>query len=63
LASHLNAIGSTTMTEADARLIVTTAVAELRQQGQMAGQREPLTVLEVLTSHHTLMRSGTVVAL
>ena len=25
----------------------------------MAGQPEPLTVLEVLTSHHTLMRPGT----
>ena len=59
LASDLNATGSTTMTEADARRIVTTAVGELRQQGQMTGQPEPLTVLEVLTSHHTLMLSGT----
>ena len=58
LASHLNAAGSTTMTEADARRIVATTVAQLRQQGQIAGRPEPLTVLEVLTSHHTLMRSG-----
>ena len=58
LASHLNVIGSTTMTEGDARRIVTTKVAQLRQQGQLAGQPEPLTVLEMLTSHHTLMRSG-----
>ena len=58
LASHMNATGSTTMTEADARRIVTTTVAQLRQQGQMVGQPEPLTVLEVLISHHTLLRSG-----
>jgi hypothetical protein len=59
LASHLNAIGSTTMTEADARRIVTTTVGQLREQGQIVGQHEPLAVLEVLASHHTLMRSGT----
>jgi hypothetical protein len=59
LASHLNATGSTAVTESDARRIVTIAVAQLRREGQMAGQPEPLTVLEVLTSHHTLMRSGT----
>lgn len=49
LASHLNAVGSTTITEADARRIVTTALMQLREQGQIAGQPEPLTVLEVLT--------------
>ena len=43
----------------DARRIVTTTVAELRAQGQISGQVEPFKVLEVLTSHHTLMRSGT----
>lgn len=58
LASHLNATGTTTMTEADARRIVTATVAQLRQQGQISGLPEPLTVLEVLTSHHTLLRSG-----
>jgi hypothetical protein len=58
LASHLNASGSTTATEAEARRIITTAVEQLRRQGQIATQPEPLTVLEVLTSHHTLMRSG-----
>ena len=47
------------MAESDARRIVTTAVAQLREQGQISGSPEPLTVLEVLTSHHTLMRSGT----
>ena len=59
LASHLNASASTTMTEADARRIVTTAVAQLREEGQISGQPEPLMILEELTSHHTLMRSGT----
>jgi hypothetical protein len=58
LASHLNAIGSTTMAEADARRIVATTAAALRDQGQIAGPLEPIKVLEALTSHHTLMRSG-----
>ena len=37
LASHLNASGSTTMTEADARRIVTTTVAQLRAAGADGG--------------------------
>ncbi len=57
LASHFNATGSTTMTEADARRIATTTIEQLRQQGQIAARPEPLAVLEVLTSHHTLIRS------
>jgi hypothetical protein len=56
LAFHLNATGSTRMTEVDARRIVTTEIARLREEGQISGQPEPLTILEVLTSHHTLMR-------
>jgi hypothetical protein len=59
LASHLNGIGSTTMSEADARRIVATTVAALRDEGQILGLPEPLAVLEVLASHHALMRSGT----
>jgi hypothetical protein len=58
LACHLNAIGSTTMPDADARRIVTTAIAQLREQGQLSGQPEPFAVLELLSAHHTLMRSG-----
>jgi hypothetical protein len=58
LASHLNAVGATTMSEADARRIVTTTAARLREQGQIASPLEPVSVLEALTSHHTLMRSG-----
>jgi hypothetical protein len=58
LASYLNAVGSTTMMEADARRIVATTAARLREQGQIASALEPISVLEALTSHHTLMRSG-----
>jgi hypothetical protein len=58
LAAELNTTGSTAMTEFDARRIVARAVNELRQQSQIAGQPEPVAVLEVLTNHHTLVRSG-----
>lgn len=58
LASRLNASDSTTMTEAEAREIIVATVAQLRERGQIVGQPEPSTVLDVLTSHHTLMRSG-----
>lgn len=58
LASHLNALGATTMSEAEARRIVTTTAARLRDQGQIITALEPVSVLEALTSHHTLMRSG-----
>jgi hypothetical protein len=58
LADYLNSAASTSMSESEARRIVSGAVNELRQQAQIAGQPEPLTVLEVLTSHHTLTRSG-----
>ena len=57
LASHLNTVGSTVMTEAEARRIIATTVAQLRQDGQIVGQLEPLRVLEALTSYHTLMLS------
>lgn len=57
LASHMNAIGSTTVTEAEARRIITTAVSRLREQGQITTQPEPAAVLETLASHHTVIRS------
>lgn len=59
LASYLNTMGSTTMAEADARRVVAESIVQLRGQGKILGQPEPLMVLEVLTSHHTLLRSGT----
>lgn len=62
LAGHLNTIGSTTMTDLDARRIVTEIGSVLRQQGQIKEIFEPLSVLEALTSHHTLMRTGSGIA-
>lgn len=62
LASHLNAVGATTMSEADARRIVMATAARLREQGQIATPLEPVSVLEALISHHTLMRSGSGIA-
>jgi hypothetical protein len=62
LASDLNTVGATTMSEADARRIVTTTAARLREQGQIAAPLEPVSVLEALTSHHTLMLSGSGIA-
>ena len=58
LARHLNGAASTAMAESDARRVVVGALTELRQQGQMTGQPEPSAVLDVLTSHHVLMRAG-----
>lgn len=59
LACHLNATGgATTMKDGDARRIVTAENAQLREQGQLRGQPEPSAVLELLSAHHTLMRSG-----
>lgn len=58
LARELNAAASTGMAESEARRVVLNALNELRQQGQMTGQPEPSAVLDVLTNHHVLMRSG-----
>jgi hypothetical protein len=58
LASRLNSSDSTAMTEAEAREIIAATVAQLRERGQIVGQPEPSAVLDVLTSHHTLLRSG-----
>ena len=61
LASQLNRIGSTTMPEADARRNVTTTAIRLREEGQIAGVMEPSAVLDALTNHHILTRSGSAV--
>lgn len=58
LARHLNDAASTAMAESEARRVLMEALHELRQQGQMTGQPEPSAALDVLTSHHVLMRSG-----
>ncbi|MDA9512203.1 hypothetical protein XI04_03845 [Bradyrhizobium sp. CCBAU 11430] len=62
LACRLNALGPTTLPEADARRFVADASAGLRERGQIAAPFEPSAVLEALTSHHLLMRSGDGVA-
>jgi hypothetical protein len=49
---------STTINEADARRVVTKVVKALRDDGLIAGQPEPLEVLDALASHHVLTRSG-----
>lgn len=58
LAARLTTTGGTAMPEDEARRVVMEMLTSLRQQGQLSAQPEPLAVLEVLTSHHTLMRSG-----
>jgi NACHT C-terminal Alpha/Beta 2 len=58
LANCLNTATSSSMAETEARQIVAGALNELRQQAQIVGQPEPLAVLEVLTNHHVLTRSG-----
>lgn len=62
LASRLNAFGSTTISEADARRFVADSSARLQEQGQIVGLLQPIVVLNALTSHHLLMRSGDGVA-
>ncbi len=59
LACQLNASGSTAMAEVEARRVVSGTISKLRDEGQLDGPVEPLTTLEALASHHTLVRSGT----
>jgi hypothetical protein len=49
---------STTIKEVDARRVVTEVMKSLRDDGQIAGQPEPLEVLNALAGHHVLTRSG-----
>ncbi len=58
LARGLNTASSTAMAEPEARRVVVHTLTELRQQSQMTGQLEPSAALDVLTSHHVLIRSG-----
>ena len=59
LACQMNTSGSTAMADVDARRLVSITISKLRDEGQLDGPVEPLTVLEALASHHTLVRSGT----
>jgi hypothetical protein len=58
LAVKMTATGATTLSDAEARTTVSRRVDLLRKQGQIASPREPGLVLDVLTSHHTLIRAG-----
>jgi hypothetical protein len=58
LASDLNARGLTTMTDAEARRIISTTLNKLVQDQQINERPEPAKVLELLTSHHTLTRGA-----
>jgi hypothetical protein len=58
LAIKMTAAGTTTLSDLEARSIVNATVSNLRQQGQFTVPPEPNTVLDVLTSHHTLLRAG-----
>ena len=58
LAVQMTAAAATTLSDAEARSVVSAVVTELRQRGQFTLSPEPAAVLDVLTSHHTLLRAG-----
>lgn len=58
LASQMTVLGPTTLTDEEARRVVSATLSSLRAQGQLAVEPEPRDVLEVLTSHHTLLRAA-----
>ena len=49
---------STMINEMDARRVVTEVMKALRDDSLIAGQPEPLDILDALASHHVLTRSG-----
>jgi hypothetical protein len=55
----MTAADTTTLTDMEARSVVGATIGNLHQQGQFMAPPEPNAVLEVLTSHHTLLRGGT----
>jgi len=58
LATIMTAAGTTTLTDMEARSVVDATVSSLRRQGQFTVPPEPNAVIDVLTSHHTLLRAG-----
>jgi hypothetical protein len=58
LAIKMTAAGTTTLSDMEARSVVAATVSDLRQQGQLTVPPEPNAVLDILTSHHTLLRAG-----
>ena len=58
LAAQMTAGDATTLNDADARSIVSATMRDLHQRGQLTLQPEPNALLDVLTSHHILLRAG-----
>lgn len=58
LAIKMTAAGNTTLSDMEARSEVATTLNGLCQKGQFTVLPEPNAVLDVLTSHHTLLRAG-----
>jgi hypothetical protein len=50
--------GATTLSNTEARSVVSATVRKLRQHGEFTLPPEPGAVLDVLISHHTLLRAG-----
>ena len=58
LAINMTMSGTTTLSDVEARAVVADTVKGLREQGQFVEAPEPNAVLDILTSHHTLLRGG-----
>ena len=58
LAVEATETANTAISDVRARTVVTTAEDALVSEGQISERLEPQTVLEVLVSHHTLIRTG-----
>ena len=58
LGIRMTAAGITTVSDAEARSVVSATVNDLHQRGQFTLSPEPSVVLDALTSHHTLLRAG-----
>jgi NACHT C-terminal Alpha/Beta 2 len=58
IATKMTKAGATTLSDVEARSVVDATLSGLRQQGQITLLPQPSAVLDVLTSHHTLLRAG-----
>jgi hypothetical protein len=59
LAVAANYAGTTSLSDGRARAVVTRTEERLIAEGQITSVFQPMTVLDVLVSHHLLVRSGT----
>lgn len=58
LAVRMTAADVTTLSDTEAQTIVSATLGDLHQRGQFTLPPEPSAVLDVLISHHTLLRAG-----